>query len=120
MERVLLVDDHRHVRRVLREYLCLCHEVIVVGEAAGGAEAVQLTGELLPDVVLMDIAMPGMSGVEATTLIRRSYPEVRVITISSYPQPEVRDSALEAGAADHLLKPVTLRELQDALDRSRK
>ena len=82
--RVLMVDDHAILREGLRALLSYYEDVDVVGEAQDGGEAVERVSELLPDVVLMDIAMPGMNGLEATRLIRERHPQVRVLVLTQH------------------------------------
>jgi NarL family two-component system response regulator LiaR len=102
--RVLIVDDHGVVRQGLRMYLALDPELEVVGEAANGAEALRLTHELEPDVVLMDLLMPVMDGIAATEAIRRELPEVEVIALTSVLEDSAVYGAMRAGAMGYLLK----------------
>src|SRR5579883_956256 len=100
--RVLLADDHRLLRETLRLLLEQRHEVEVVGEADDGREAVDLAERLKPDVVLMDMGMPGLNGIEATQLIRRRLPRTRVLMLSGYDQDDRVTAALRAGAAGYV------------------
>lgn len=102
--RVLLVDDHAVVRRGLRMFLGEDADVEVVGEGADGEEAVRLVGELKPDVVLMDLLLPKMDGVDATEIIRRDHPEVQVIALTSVLEDASVVGAVKAGAIGYLLK----------------
>src|SRR5437868_9422676 len=86
--RVMIVDDHAVVRQGLRSFLELQEDIVVVGEAADGAEAVALAKELLPDVILMDLVMPGMDGVEATRAITAAVPSARVLVLTSFSEDE--------------------------------
>lgn len=113
--RILLVDDHSVVRQGLQMFLRLDPELEVVGEAANGAKAVQLARELRPDVVLMDLLMPGMDGVEATAAIRRELPEVEVVALTSVLEDERVFSAMRAGATGYLLKDTEADELCRAI-----
>jgi DNA-binding NarL/FixJ family response regulator len=106
---VLIVDDHTVVRSGLRALLNV-PGVDVCGEAATGAEAVQLTPELGPDVVLMDVRMPDMDGLTATRLIKRHSPGVAIVIVTSFESQEYLREAIEAGAAGYLLKGMS-REL---------
>jgi len=106
---VLIVDDHTVVRSGLRALLNV-PGVDVCGEAATGAEAVQLTPELVPDVVLMDVRMPDMDGLTATRLIKRRSPSVAIVIVTSFESQEYLREAIEAGAAGYLLKGMS-REL---------
>lgn len=113
--RVLLVDDHSVVRSGLGAFLFAFDDLELVGEASGGTEAVRLCGELKPDVVLMDLMMPDMNGVEATTIIREKHPETQVVALTSYKEDELVHGVLKAGAIGYLLKNVTADELADAI-----
>jgi two-component system, NarL family, response regulator LiaR len=113
--RILTVDDHSVVRQGLRMFLSLDSELEVVGEAADGAEAVQLAHELQPDVVLMDLLMPGMDGISATKTIRRELPEVEVIALTSVLEDQAVYDAMRAGAIGYLLKDTQADELCAAI-----
>lgn len=115
MVRVLLVDDHEVVRRGTRELLDRAEGVEVVGEAQDGAEAIEMTRRLRPDVVLMDVAMPGVNGVEATRAIKRELPGTAVLALSAYDDDPYVFALLEAGAAGYLLKNVRGQTLVDAV-----
>lgn len=114
MIRVLLAEDHKIVRQGTRMYLESVG-VEVIGEATTGAEAVKLARELLPDVVVMDIHMPELTGVEATRRIRHENEEVRVLVLTAYDEPAYVDALLEAGADGFVLKTAALSELYKAL-----
>ena len=111
--RVLIADDQRPTRQGLKALLALCPEVEVVGEAADGQESVARVAERHPDVVLMDMRMPVMDGLEATRRIKSQWPEVKVIALSMYPI--YRAQAHAAGADVFLLKGCTAEELQAAI-----
>jgi two-component system response regulator NreC len=102
--RVLLADDHTLVREGIRLCLEAMGDMQVVGEAADGREAVARTLELRPDVVLMDVSMPGLSGIEATLAIKRARPEIQVVGLSMYDDEEYVTRLLRAGAAGYVLK----------------
>jgi DNA-binding NarL/FixJ family response regulator len=111
--RVLLVDDHTVVRQGLRMVMSLEDDLEVVGEAADGREAVEAAGTLAPDVVLMDLLMPVMNGVEAIRAIKRDHPEIEAVALTSVLEDRMVIDAVEAGAAGYLLKetgPETLFE----------
>lgn len=112
---VLICDDHPFVRHGLRTYLETLEDMEVAGEAADGAEAARLVAELLPDVVLMDLVMPELDGVEATRRIREASPSTRVIVLTSFDDDEKVFPAIKAGAAGYLLKDVTPADLAEAV-----
>ena len=114
--RVLLVDDHAMVRQGLRAVLDAYADLHVVGEAQDGAEAVKLAEELGPQVVVMDINMPRMNGIEATTQIKARWPETRVIGISVNTGDGNSDAMKRAGAAIVLPKDTAVDQLHDAID----
>jgi NarL family two-component system response regulator LiaR len=113
--RVMLVDDHSVVRSGLGAFLSVNPDLELVGEAENGDEAVLRCGLLKPDVVLMDLMMPGTDGVTATRLIHEKYPSVRVIALTSFQENSFVQGALEAGATGYLMKNVSARELAIAI-----
>ena len=113
--RVLIVDDHGVVRQGLRMYLALDPEMEVVGEAANGQDALRLTRDLHPDVVLMDLLMPVMDGRAATQAIRQEMPEVEVIALTSVLDDASVGGAIRAGAIGYLLKTTDAEELRRAI-----
>jgi DNA-binding NarL/FixJ family response regulator len=113
--RVLLVDDHTVVRRGLRMVFDLEDDLEVVGEAADGREALERVAELRPDVVVMDLLMPVMNGVDATRAIRAAYPEVEVVALTSVLEDRMVVDAVEAGAAGYLLKETRPDDLFEAV-----
>ena len=119
MERVtvLVADDHPVVRQGLRTFLATQEDLDVVGEAATCTEAAERAAELRPDVVLLDLVMPGGDGIEAARKIREASPESKVIVLTSYPDDATVLPALEAGAAGYLLKDVEPQELADGVRR---
>jgi NarL family two-component system response regulator LiaR len=116
---VLLVDDHSVVRMGLRAYFQTLPDIEVVGEAGAGADAVRLVGELAPDVVLMDLLLPGMDGVEATRQIKKVSPATQVIVLTSYHEDEHIFPAIRAGALSYVLKDIDPDELADSIRRAR-
>lgn len=112
---VLLVDDHAIVRSGVRAYLEALPDLQVVGEASSGEEAVRLATELIPDVVLMDLAMPGMDGVEATRRIRQVSPRSQIVVLTSFHEDAHIFPAIKAGALSYLLKDVGPEELAEAI-----
>jgi NarL family two-component system response regulator LiaR len=113
--RVLLVDDHTMVRRGLAAFLQVYDDLELAGEAAGGDEAIELCRHLRPDVVLMDMVMPDIDGVTATRAIRRRFPAIQVIGLTSFKEEGLVKSALQAGAIGYLLKDVSADELARAI-----
>ena len=113
--RVLIVDDHAVVRGGLSKFLQVHKDLELVGEAENGAEAVRLTRQLQPNVVLMDLKMPEMDGVAATREIRSKHPGVRVIVLTSFAEDNMVQGALQAGATGYLLKNVSGAELANAI-----
>lgn len=115
---VMIVDDHGMVRRGARGYLDAQPDITVVAEAESGEEAVQLVREVVPDVVLMDLVMPGMDGVEATRKVKDISPRTKIIVLTSYHQDEHIFPALKAGAISYLLKDVKAQDLVSAIHRA--
>jgi two-component system response regulator NreC len=109
--RVLLAEDHTIVRKGLRSLLEDEAGIEVIGEAEGGTEAVQMTQQLLPDVVLMDISMPGLSGLEATRQIKKRFPEVKVLVLTRHANEEYVLQILQAGASGYVVKKAAPTEL---------
>jgi two-component system, NarL family, response regulator LiaR len=113
--RVLIADDHAVVRQGLRTFLGLQEDVVVVGEATDGEQAVAETLRLHPDVVLMDLVMPRLGGVEAIRRLREQSPATRVLVLTSFAEDEQVFPAVRAGAAGYLLKDVHPQELVEAI-----
>ena len=112
--RLLLADDHRMLREGLRRSM-VDEGFDVVGEADNGEEAVRLAAELSPDVVLMDVSMPQMDGVEATKVIRAAQPDIRVIMLTMHADSDVLADAIRAGASGYLVKDCSTDEVADAV-----
>ena len=104
MIRILLADDHRQVRKALRATLEDCDGWHVCGEACDGREAVTLALKLMPDIAVLDFAMPELNGVEATRQIKRSVPQIEVLIFTMYDSEALRTSAAEAGASGFVQK----------------
>lgn len=113
--RVLLVDDHAILREGIRYLLSASGEVDVVGEAQDGVEALEMVERLQPDAVLMDIAMPRMNGIEATTELKKRHPSLPILILSMYDSEEYVLPILKAGAAGYVLKRAAAQELVSAL-----
>lgn len=113
--RILITDDHQVVRQGLRMFLSDDPEMEVVGEAANGAEAVELTRQVKPDIVLMDMLMPVMDGMAATERIRREFPDTEVIALTSVLEDSAVIGAVKAGAIGYLLKDAEPEELRAAI-----
>jgi len=113
--RILLVDDHDMVRRGIAVFLLTNDDLLLVGEAINGAEALEKCAELHPDVVLMDLMMPVMDGVTAIRLIRERYAEIQVIALTSFSEEKLVETSLKAGAIGYLYKNVSVDELAGAI-----
>ena len=113
--RVLLVDDHAPIRKGLRQLLELKGQVEVVGEGANGEEAIQFVDELKPDIVLMDMNMPVLNGVEATRLIKERHPGVKVLALTAFGDMSLVSAMVKAGASGYLLKGGSSDELVESL-----
>jgi len=112
---VLLVDDHALVRQGVMAFLSTQADLHVVGQAASGEEAVRLAAQHVPDVVLMDLVMPGVDGVDATRRVKQVSPRSQVVVLTSYHEDEHIFPALRAGALSYLLKDLGSAELADAI-----
>ena len=113
--KVLLAEDHVIVREGIRERIQREEDMEIVGEAGDGEEAVQLAEQLKPDIILMDIAMPKLNGIEATRRIKNSCPSMGILVLTAYDNEEFIFALLEAGAAGYLLKNVRGQELLNAI-----
>jgi DNA-binding NarL/FixJ family response regulator len=110
----MLADDHRMLREGLRRSMTE-HGFDVVGEASDGAEAVDMAQELAPDVILMDVTMPELDGVEATRLVKAANPAIRVIMLTMHADQEVLAAAIRSGASGYLVKDCSTEEIADAI-----
>lgn len=113
--RVMIVDDHSVVRSGLSKFLMVCPNLELVAEAENGEEALRLCALYRPDVILMDLMMPGMGGVAATRQIRQRYPGTQIIVLTSFSEENLVQGALQAGAIGYLMKNVTASELGRAI-----
>jgi len=113
--RVMLVDDHAVVRSGLGAFLMAYDDFELVGEASSGEKAIDMCPRLQPDVVLMDLVMPGMDGAQATGLIREKCPQIQVIALTSFKEQELVEGALKAGAIGYLLKDISADALANAI-----
>jgi NarL family two-component system response regulator LiaR len=113
--RVLIADDHQVVRQGLRTFLELHDDIRVVGEAEDGTQAVEMVGKLAPDVILMDLVMPKLDGIQAIEKIRASGSETKVIALTSFTEDEKVFPAIHAGASSYLLKDVSPDDLVEAI-----
>lgn len=113
--RILLVDDHAVVRSGLSKFLLVNKDLELVGEASDGAEAVQQAGRLHPDVIIMDLMMPGVDGITATRTIHQKYPEIKIIALTSFSEQNMIQGALQAGAIGYLQKNATAADLGNAI-----
>lgn len=115
MIKVIIVDDHQMVRRGLRFFLDTQNDIEIVGEAANGEEAVKLVQTVRPDVVLMDIVMPVMSGIEATKQLIKVNPELKILVLTSFSDQDYVIPALKAGASGYQLKDIDPEELAETI-----
>jgi NarL family two-component system response regulator LiaR len=115
---ILIVDDHEVVRNGIRSYLSTLSDFQVVGEAASGEEAIKLVAELIPDVVLMDLIMPGMDGVETTRELKKISPRTQVVVLTSYHEDAHIFPALKAGAISYILKDMKMDKLAETIHRA--
>lgn len=113
--RVFLADDHLILREGIRSLLGKVPDIEIVGEAGEGGEAVDKVEQLLPDVVLMDITMPGMSGLEATRQIKQKYPQVKVLILTIHETNQYLSQMLQAGASGYVVKTTAASELISAI-----
>jgi DNA-binding NarL/FixJ family response regulator len=118
LRRILIADDHELVRDGFKRLLSYEEDLEVVGEASNGREAVELCRRLEPDLVLMDVRMPEMDGLEATHTIKAEQPSVSVLVITTYENPDYLLEAIKAGAAGYILKDASNRELRNAIWRA--
>jgi two-component system, NarL family, response regulator LiaR len=115
---ILIVDDHEVVRKGIRSYLDTLAEYSVVGEASTGEEAIHIVEEFIPDVVLMDLIMPGMDGVETTRRIKKISPRTQVVVLTSFHEDSHIFPALKAGATSYILKDMKMEKLVESLKRA--
>jgi CheY-like chemotaxis protein/class 3 adenylate cyclase len=118
MIRLLLVDDYEVVRRGLRGFLELMPQMEIVGEAANGVEAVDLANRLQPDVILMDLVMPEMDGPTAIAAIHQRQPEIAIVALTSFSEPERIAGAMAAGAVGHLMKDAEAEQVAAAIEQA--
>jgi len=112
---VLIADDHAIVRQGIRQYLESAEDITVVGEAANGNQAVEMVERLKPDVLLLDINMPGLTGIEVTQQLKKSHPDTKILILTAYDEDPYVFSLLQAGANGYLLKSCEIDELQRAV-----
>jgi len=115
---ILIVDDHEVVRKGVRSYLETVPDFQVVGEASSGEEGIELVSELIPDIVLLDLIMPGIDGVESTRRIKKISPRTQVVVLTSYHEDVHIFPALKAGAISYILKDMKMEKLVEALQRA--
>jgi two-component system, NarL family, response regulator LiaR len=115
---ILIADDHEVVRNGIRSYLETISDFHVVGEASSGEEALSMVSELIPDIVLLDLIMPGMDGIETTRRVRQISPRTQVVVLTSYHEDVHIFPALKAGAISYILKDMKMEKLVDVLHRA--
>lgn len=113
--RILLADDHAVVRSGISKFLSVMKDMELVGEASDGAEAIKMAGLLKPDVIIMDLMMPGVDGITATREIHRMHPQIKIIALTSFSEQNMVQGALQAGALGYMQKNVTAVELANAI-----
>ena len=113
--RILLVDDHAVVRSGLSKFLMVNKDMELAGEASDGSEAIRMAGVHHPDIILMDLLMPGMDGITATREIHQKYPQIKIIALTSFSEQNMVQGALQAGAIGYLQKNITAAELGNAI-----
>jgi len=113
--RVMIVDDHALVRSGLEAFLLVQEDLMLVAQAKNGQQAITMCVDAQPDVVLMDLLMPGMTGIEATSKIKQQFPQIQVIALTSYQDQELVQGALQAGAIGYILKDVSAGDLANAI-----
>jgi NarL family two-component system response regulator LiaR len=111
----MIVDDHAMVRRGLAAFLKIKADLELVGEASNGEEALRVCAQVRPDVILMDLVMPRMDGTAATQAIRKRWPQVQVIALTSFQEKDLVQRALRAGAISYLLKDISVDDLAEAV-----
>jgi NarL family two-component system response regulator LiaR len=116
---ILLVDDHSLVRQGVRSFLETQSDLRIVGEAASGEEAERLVADLVPDVVLMDLSMPGIGGIEAIRRVKKSSPHSQIVVLTSFQEDDYIFPALRAGALSYVLKNVQAGDLADIIRKAR-
>ena len=116
--KVMIVDDHPVVRNGIALFLETCDDIDCVGQVDSGRKAVRLCEELRPDVILMDVVMPDMDGIETTRAVREAYPDIQVIALTSFENEESVPAMIDAGAISYLLKNVAVDEIADAIRRA--
>ena len=113
--KVMIVDDHPMVRHGIKTMLLTCDDMWVVSEAGNGRDALALCKQMQPDVILMDVVMPGMDGLETTRAILERYPQVNIVVLTSFPDADLVQKALESGAVGYLLKDAPIDSLAGAI-----
>lgn len=115
MAKILIVDDHEIVRNGIRIMLANPDDIVIVGEASSGEEALEKVKQLAPDVVLMDVFMSGLSGIETTRLITQQYPNVRVIALTAHEDDVTPQKVIKAGAIGYVTKQIDAQEMVKAI-----
>jgi two-component system, NarL family, response regulator LiaR len=113
--RVVLIDDHAHVHQAVITVLNQVQDIALVGHGSNGSEALQLCEELQPDLILMDVVMPGMNGAEATKLVRSQYPDIKILVLSSFQDDQTVYDMLANGAMGYVLKGSLAHDLVDTI-----
>ena len=117
--RLLIVDDHAVVRSGLQAIMMTFSDIEIVGEASSGASVLEACGKLHPEVILMDLSMPELDGVETTRLIKQRYPHIQILALTSFSGTEKVQAVLQAGAIGYLLKDVSAQDIADAVRKAK-
>lgn len=113
--KVIIVDDHPVVRNGIANMLLIFDDIELAGEAGGGRELLNMLPEVIPDVILMDMVMPGMDGLETTRAVMAQYPQMKIVILTTFPQGDIVRDSLEAGAIGFLTKNTEIDTLADAV-----
>lgn len=113
--RILLIDDHSNVHFTIAKMLEFSDDMLLIGQGSSGDDAIRLCAEYHPDIVLMDVIMPGLSGIEATAIIKTQYPAIKVIALSGFHDHESIQAMMEAGATGYILKTASMQDIANTI-----
>lgn len=112
---ILIVDDHKIVRDGIRSLIEAEEKLVIIGEASNGKEAIQASRHIIPDLIIMDINMPDMDGIEASKIIKKEYPQIKILALTMVVDPHHIQNMIESGASGYILKSSTREELIEAI-----